>query len=272
MQISMPHRAARRERTAGRQIDERRRACPRSASAAALARRRGAESSRAVPACTASAADRTRRRHVPVSTSVPAYITATRSAKPAMTPRSWVIRMIAAPVTFRAVCSTSRICAWIVTSSAVVGSSAMIERRIVRDRHRDHHALPHAAGELVRKRGGALPRVRNADQREQLDRPARAACAADVARAPGSLRRSDRRRCRRASAPTADPGRPSRSASRGSRTAPRRTGRSARARRSAPSRSPARSRGSRSMIASDDTDLPDPDSPTMPSTSPGWTS
>ena len=60
-----------------------------------------------------------------VSTMVPAYITATRSATPAITPRSWVMSTIAAPVAFRAVWSTSRICAWIVTSSAVVGSSAI---------------------------------------------------------------------------------------------------------------------------------------------------
>ncbi len=56
----------------------------------------------------------------------PAYITATRSAKPATTPRSCVISTTAAPVASLAVLSTSRICAWIVTSSAVVGSSAMI--------------------------------------------------------------------------------------------------------------------------------------------------
>ncbi len=53
-------------------------------------------------------------------------MTIIRSAKPAITPRSWVIMMMAAPVTSRAFCSTSRICAWMVTSSAVVGSSAMI--------------------------------------------------------------------------------------------------------------------------------------------------
>ena len=62
----------------------------------------------------------------PVSTSLPAYITATRSTFPATTPRSWVISTTAAPVTSLAFCSTSRICAWIVTSRAVVGSSAMI--------------------------------------------------------------------------------------------------------------------------------------------------
>ena len=53
------------------------------------------------------------------------YITATRSAISAITPRSWVISMMAMP---RSRCSafiSSRICAWMVTSSAVVGSSAI---------------------------------------------------------------------------------------------------------------------------------------------------
>ena len=63
---------------------------------------------------------------VPFSTSLPAYITAIRSAWPATTPRSWVISTTAAPVSSLAFSSTSRIWAWIVTSSAVVGSSAMI--------------------------------------------------------------------------------------------------------------------------------------------------
>ena len=38
-------------------------------------------------------------------------------------------------------------------------------------RHRDHHALPHAAGELVRVLVHPLPRPRHADQVEHLDRP-----------------------------------------------------------------------------------------------------
>ena len=63
---------------------------------------------------------------MPVSTGFPAYMTITRSANPATTPRSWVIITIAAPVASLATLSTSRICAWMVTSSAVVGSSAMI--------------------------------------------------------------------------------------------------------------------------------------------------
>ena len=44
----------------------------------------------------------------------------------------------------------SRICAWMVTSSAVVGSSAISSFGLQRQRHGDHHALAHAAGELVR--------------------------------------------------------------------------------------------------------------------------
>jgi hypothetical protein len=63
---------------------------------------------------------------VPDSTARPAYITWTRSAIPAITPRSWVIMMTAAPVSFCATFRTSSTWAWIVTSSAVVGSSAMI--------------------------------------------------------------------------------------------------------------------------------------------------
>ena len=60
------------------------------------------------------------------STDRPAYMTRTSSAVPATTPRSWVMRTSAAPVSARASASTSRIWAWTVTSSAVVGSSAMM--------------------------------------------------------------------------------------------------------------------------------------------------
>ena len=43
-----------------------------------------------------------------------------------------------------------RICACTVTSSAVVGSSAIKQVGLVGQRHRDHHALALAAGQLVR--------------------------------------------------------------------------------------------------------------------------
>ena len=105
------------------------------------------------------------------STLRPAYITTTRCAVSAITPRSCVMSMTAAPVRSFISSIRSRICAWIVTSSAVVGSSAMRMRRRAGHRHRDHHALPHAAGELVRIFAGAPARLRNLHERQHLDRP-----------------------------------------------------------------------------------------------------
>src|SRR5918996_2788183 len=64
-------------------------------------------------------------RAPPVSTNVPAYITCTRSHIPATTPRSCVMRTSAVSFSATISRSRSRIWAWIVTSSAVVGSSAM---------------------------------------------------------------------------------------------------------------------------------------------------
>ncbi len=58
----------------------------------------------------------------------PAYMTATFWAISAITPRSWVMKRIEAPVSALSWFISSRIWAWIVTSSAVVGSSAIISR------------------------------------------------------------------------------------------------------------------------------------------------
>ena len=55
----------------------------------------------------------------------PAYMTTTSSHIWATTPRSWVIMMMAMPSFFCRSRISSRICAWMVTSRAVVGSSAM---------------------------------------------------------------------------------------------------------------------------------------------------
>ena len=55
----------------------------------------------------------------------PAYITITRSARPAMTPRSCVISSMLMCSSSLSRSSSVRICPWIVTSSAVVGSSAI---------------------------------------------------------------------------------------------------------------------------------------------------
>ena len=62
------------------------------------------------------------------SSTRPAYITATSSVRPATTPRSWVINIIAMRRAWRSRASRSRICACMVTSSAVVGSSAISSR------------------------------------------------------------------------------------------------------------------------------------------------
>ena len=61
----------------------------------------------------------------PHSTIRPAYITATRSHIRATTPKSCVMNRIAIPVSRCRRFSSFRYCSWIVTSSAVVGSSAI---------------------------------------------------------------------------------------------------------------------------------------------------
>ena len=90
----------------------------------------------------------------------------------AMTPRSWLIRMTAVPRSRFSPRSRSRICAWIVTSSAVVGSSAMSSDGLVGEAHRQHHALAHAAGELMRERIHRALRRRRRPCAQQDDRAA----------------------------------------------------------------------------------------------------
>ena len=92
-----------------------------------------------------------------------------RSARSATTPMSWVISRIAASMRSRRSRISSRISACTVTSSAVVGSSAISELRVAGERLRDHRALPLAAGELVRVGVDTPFRVRDLDQLEQLD-------------------------------------------------------------------------------------------------------
>src|ERR1035437_8273977 len=61
----------------------------------------------------------------PSSTRLPAYMTATRSATCETSERSCEMKSIANPNLWRRSLSRSRICCWMVTSSAVVGSSAL---------------------------------------------------------------------------------------------------------------------------------------------------
>ena len=80
--------------------------------------------------------------------------------------------------------SSASICAWMVTSSAVVGSSAMSSCRLAGKRDGDHDPLAHAARELVR----ILAQARRAG------RSAAPARAAPSARARAA--RQESRRCR----------------------------------------------------------------------------
>ena len=71
-------------------------------------------------------------------------------------------------------CSSSMISAWMVTSRAVVASSAISSSRVAGDRDGDHDPLQHAAGQLGRDLVKDPLRVVQADGGEQLDRLARA--------------------------------------------------------------------------------------------------
>ena len=108
-----------------------------------------------------------------------------RSARPAEIVRDQQERM---PSSLLQLAQRSRICAWIVTSSAVVGSSAIRSFGLAGERDRDHHALAHAAGELVWVRRRA--RAPDSGCRPVLNssRRARGLPAAVRPRAPGAPR------------------------------------------------------------------------------------
>ena len=74
-------------------------------------------------------------------------------------------RRLSAALSARA---SGQICAWIVTSSAVVGSSAS-SSLVPRQRHRDHDPLPLTAGKLVRVLLHPGRAVRDADELQHLE-------------------------------------------------------------------------------------------------------
>ena len=111
------------------------------------------------------------------STMRPAYITATRSqclGDDAEIVADQHHRHAASRGAIRAI--SSRICAWMVASSAVVGSSAISRSGFAGQRHGDHDALVLPAGEFVRIGRQPPLGVGNADQIEQPPAP-RAATA-----------------------------------------------------------------------------------------------
>jgi hypothetical protein len=76
-----------------------------------------------------------------------------RSAVWAITPRSCVMKMMPMPNSATRSFIRSITCAWIVTSSAVVGSSAISSLGFRRKRHGDHRALSHARPKARRRIG-----------------------------------------------------------------------------------------------------------------------
>ena len=121
-------------------------------------------------ACRDAAGGRRFRSTGASSTLRPAYITTTRSAISATTPRSWVISMIAEPSRVLQVAhqvEDLRLDGHVQRRGRLVGDQQL---RIAGQRHGDHHALAHAAGQLVRILAHPPRRRRNADQRQHLDR------------------------------------------------------------------------------------------------------
>ena len=165
---------------------------------------------RAGPRCRASPGESGSPSCVPYSTPRPAYITSTSSAISATTPRSWVMMMTAELNSLLQVLQQVedlRLHGHVERGGRLVGDQQL---RVVDQRHRDHRALAHAAGELVRVVVDAAVRLRDADPVEHLDRLARGRRAwRRWCGARGRPRRSGCRPCRTGAAPTARPGRSS---------------------------------------------------------------
>ena len=140
---------------------ERCRESPRGAPAGA----RPAASRAAALRCTDGAARRTASRRAPPRRPRPPYITTTRDATSATTPRSCVIIAIDVPsrcCRSREQLEDLRLDGDVERRRRLVGDD---ERGVHDERHRDQHALPHAAGELMRILARALGRRRDADER-----------------------------------------------------------------------------------------------------------
>ena len=105
------------------------------------------------------------------STIFPAYITSTRSVRPAMTPMSWVMRTTAIPSCWRRLVDEVEDLG---LDGDVEGGGGLVgdeQLRLAGQRHGDHHPLAQAAGELVGVGVEALPGPGHVDQGEDLERP-----------------------------------------------------------------------------------------------------
>ena len=150
-------------------------------------------SRRAGPRCRGAAAGAGPPRPCPSRRPVPAYMTATSSTVSATTARSWVISSRAAPAL--GLDSLDQL--------EDLGLDRHVEggRRLVGDeqlgiageRHRDHHALAHAARQLVRVLLDPPLGGRDADQRSASIARSQASLASTRGGAGGPPRRSGRR-------------------------------------------------------------------------------
>ena len=174
--------AARRERAADRRQALVRRPALDRDQLLARPRSRGAGSSAAGRPCTGGDGRANRSGVVAVSTTKPAYITLIRWVIPATTPRSWVMRMRAVPVS----------CRQPLEDLEDLGLDRHVEggRRLVGDEqlrlegegHGDHHPLAHPARELVREALAAASRAAGC-------RPSRGARSPGPGRPPWSCSR-----------------------------------------------------------------------------------
>ena len=133
--------------------------------------RRGPGSTRSGPVCRGASVRGTAAATSASSTISPAYITATRSHISATTPRSCVIRMIEVPVSRWSVAhqvQDLRLDRHVERGRGLVGDQQL---GLERERHRDHHALRHAARDLVREGLEPALRIGDAHHLEQLRGP-----------------------------------------------------------------------------------------------------
>ena len=128
------------------------------------------------------------------STICPAYMTATRCAIPATTPRSCVMSRIDIPrsrLERAQQIEHLRLDRHVERGGRLVGNQQL---RLAGERERDHHPLLHSAGELERVLVDPPRAVGDADRVEQLDRARPRGRAARTGMARGALRRSAGRR------------------------------------------------------------------------------
>ena len=202
---------------------------------------------------------------------IPPYITFTRSHMPATTPRSCVIRISAVSRSATSVAQQVedlRLDRHVERRRRLVGDQQL---RLAGERHRDHRPLAHAARELVRVVLQPQLGARDPDLLEQLRPRGRRASLRSGRSASRAPRGSGGRSSAPGSGSSSGPGRSSRSPCRGSlrssrvlelEQVPALEHRPA-------AGDPRRCAARIPSIASEVTLFPQPDSPTIPSVSPG---